>query len=98
MDRVELEAALCHHISRDGRVDAAAYQHGGETRCAYGHTALTAYSAAADIGSEIADFNGDRYIRLPDVYLEVRTGREQLAADLSRYLGAFVWEALVGAL
>ena len=98
MNGVELQAALCHHIGGDGRVDTAADQHGGESRRTHRHTALTADGLTADISAEVTHLYRDSDLGILDVDLEVRAGFEELAAYLRRDLGTFVGKALVGTL
>ena len=95
MDGDKLQAALRHHISRNGTVDAARDEQRRFARAARGHTAGTLYLFAVNIGVRIPDLDIHHKVGLVDVNGEMRVFTQQISADLGAYLGGFEREFLI---
>ena len=82
MHRAQLQSALCHHITRNRRINAA-----GQKQCrlsvrADRHAARTGHFSGMDIGRFITDFNRHAQVRIVHIRNQVVIFVIQIAADL----------------
>ena len=71
MEKLDAHAALCHHITRDGRIDAARDEEHALPRCADGHAADARLERRKDErGAVFADVEADGMLRGVDVHLQ----------------------------
>ena len=98
MDHFKRYAALCHHVGRDGRVDAAGEQRHGAAAHADGQSARTRLGGSVDVGRVVADLDKHRQLGVVDVDRATRERLMQRAADLLGELNGGEREGFVRAL
>ena len=77
MDGTDLQSSFCHHISPYRAVDAAGNQQHRLAAAAHRDTARTLDLAAVDVCRIVAHLHHHHYIRLVNVYLQMRVLLEQ---------------------
>ena len=98
MHHFKLDAALCDHVGRNRRVDAAGKKAHRHAAHADRQTARALFSGAVDIGRIVANFNVDDELGVVDVDLAGRERLMERPADLLGKLDRRQGEGLVGAL
>ena len=98
MEKFDAHAALCHHIARDGRVDAARDEEHPLARRADGHAADARLERRKDErGAVFADVEADGVLRGVDVHLKGGVLVEKVAPHFGVELHGSFWVLLVGA-
>ena len=85
IDRVDLDAALCHHIACHRAVDAAGEQKHGFSVCAHRHTARTGNHIGIQVNL-LTDLHMQHQIRLVYIHPHIREGVQNLRAKLRVHL------------
>ena len=98
MDALQLHAALCDHVARDGRVDTAGEQHHGSAAHAGRQAARARVGRPVHIGGMVTHLDIDRVLRVMHVNADALDRFGDASADLLRNADTRQREALVGAL
>ena len=98
MHHFELHAALCDHVGRNGRVDAAGKEAHRHAAHADRQTARASLGRAVDVGRVVSNFNVDDELGIVDVDLAGRERLMERPADLLGKLDGRQGKGLVGAL
>ena len=98
MEKFDAHAALCHHITRDGRIDAARDEEHPLARRADGHAADARLERRKDErGAVFADVEADSVLRGVDVHLQSGVLVEKVPPNLGIELHGSLGVLLVGA-
>ena len=96
VDRVDLKPAFCHHIRRDGAVDAAGQQTKRFAARSYGHAAGAVNFVKEDISiSVFAYIDVNFFVKVCEIHRRFGIFFQNVAADFRSHNGAWDFDAFI---